>query len=84
LRQGSLPVALARGILKSPSKTVLFAKLENLEKSVARQNDKIDRMSNRFYSGLQGPRTRSEWVKDLKDKNMLTQDNDFFKAFDVS
>ena len=63
---------------------MLFAKLENLEKNVAKQNDKIDRMSNRLYSGLQGPRTRSEWVKDLKDKNMLTQDNAFFKAFDVS
>eukprot|EP00981_Chlorochromonas_danica_P014563 scaffold8303_cov129-Ochromonas_danica.AAC.1 len=39
-------------------------------------------MPNRLYSGLQqGPRARSEWVKDLEDKNLLLQDNDFFKTF---
>lgn len=68
----------------SPSKTVLFAEIQNLKKTVTKQSVKIDGISNRLSSGLQGPRTRSQWVKELKSKEMLKNDVDFFQSFDLS
>lgn len=62
---GSLPVPPTKASASSPSKTVLFAEIQNLKKTVTKQSVKIDGISNRLSSGLQGPRTRSQWVKEL-------------------
>ena len=74
--------------LESPTKKVLFAAIQqvekNLTKKITKQNIKIDVISNRLSSGLQGPRTRSQWVKDLKSKEMLKLDINFFQSFEES
>ena len=85
---GSLPTPPTKVSSESPSKKVIFAAIQqvekNLTKKITKQNIKIDGISNRLSSGLQGPRTRSQWVKDLKSKDMLTFDINFFQTFDES
>lgn len=63
---------------------VFFAALQQVEKKLAKKIMKIEGICNQLSSRLQGPRTRSQWVKDLKAKDMLALDINFFRAFDES
>lgn len=74
---------LSSGSSESTFEKVIFAAIQKVEKKLAKQIMKIEGISNQLSSRLQGPRTRSQWVKDLKAKDMLALDINFFRTFDA-
>mmetsp|Transcript_4041 Transcript_4041/g.5600 ORF Transcript_4041/g.5600 Transcript_4041/m.5600 type:complete len:528 (+) Transcript_4041:109-1692(+) len=60
-------------------------KMQLLWEEVKDTKKTLDRLVKQGISPrIEGPRTRSEWVKNLEEKNLLMQENEFFSAFDMS